>query len=328
VPPEVPVIFAKLAVEVYSHPRFVEAGYEASGYWMHALAYLRHQESSNGFLADRVITMPLGGQRAKCRKLCDKLVSVGLFQRVEGGYLLLRYADKNETKEVIENHRAASRYRQATLRRERAGGEPLSSSLDGSLGTLEEGGVTANAPCAVTSPPVSEIAPSLSPSLSSLKILREGESEGPAPPAARSGPAEGARAALPRSERRLNGSLWVGAFTEGISQQTGRPCSVGRYFLETLERIVTHHAPDRGAPAACAWIREQAMTFAAQWDGKNPPKGLTPDGLERWLNDGRRGPVQWRGRAVQSASATWRPEDFTDAGTTVVHYGDPTKGTP
>ena len=45
------MIFAKVGVDVYSHPRFMKAGFEASGYWMHALAYLRHHESSDGFLA-------------------------------------------------------------------------------------------------------------------------------------------------------------------------------------------------------------------------------------------------------------------------------------
>ncbi|MGO8993266.1 MAG: hypothetical protein ACLQVI_08045 [Polyangiaceae bacterium] len=123
---------------------------------------------------------------------------------------------------------------------------------------------------------------------------------------------ERARRDLPASERRLSGPLWLQAFTEGISQQTGRPCTVGKYFLETLERIVTHHAPARAAPAACAWIRDQSIAFASQWDGKNPPKGLTPDGLERWLNDGRHPPFQKPGRIVQRDDSTWKADDFLE----------------
>ena len=107
------MIFAKLGVDVYTHPRFLKAGYEASGYWMHALAYLRHHESSDGFLAEEFITVPLTGKKAQCRRLCEKLVSVGLFQRVEGGYVLLRYAEKNDTKNVIEVNKAAARERKS-----------------------------------------------------------------------------------------------------------------------------------------------------------------------------------------------------------------------
>jgi hypothetical protein len=135
-----------------------------------------------------------------------------------------------------------------------------------------------------------------------------------------------ARRGLPASERRLNGSFWLQAFTEGISQQTGRPCTVGKYFLETLERIVTHHAPGRAAPAACAWIREQAIAFASQWDGKNPPKGLTPDGLERWLNDGRHPPFEKPGRIVQREGSTWKAEDFTERDVTFLEFRKTPKG--
>ena len=312
--------FAKVLVEVYSHPRFIRAGYDGSGYWMAALAYLRHHESADGFLADRVINIPLGGRRARCRKLCEKLVSVGLFERVEGGYLLLRYAQNNDTKDVIEDNRVAARKRQAGLQHGRSAHSSEASSLEG----LAEGRDEVRASSPSTSPPtlrqVGEICTSLSTSLSSLKIKGEGESEGADPASAPVAVGDGPRRELPPSERRLNGSLWLSAFTEGISQQTGRPCTVGKYFLETLERIVTHHAPGRAAPAACAWIREQAIAFATQWDGKNPPKGLTPDGLERWLNDGRHPPFQKPGRIVQRADATWKASDFTERDVTFLSF--------
>jgi hypothetical protein len=88
-------------------------------------------------------------------------------------------------------------------------------------------------------------------------------------------------------------------------------------YLTTLERIVTHHAPLRDAPTACAWLREQAAAFAKAWDGHHPPKGLTPDGLERWLNDGRRGPPEFgRGRIVQRDHGA--DDDFSDLGAEVI----------
>jgi hypothetical protein len=90
-------------------------------------------------------------------------------------------------------------------------------------------------------------------------------------------------------------------------------------YVATLERIVEHHAPERDAPRACAWLREQATAFAAKWDGKHPPKGLTPDGLERWLNEGRGGPPQFgKPRILQLAPEEWKPDDFSDLGAVVI----------
>ena len=312
--------FARILVDVYSHPRFIRAGYDGCGYWMLALAYLRHQESSNGFLADDIITVPLAGKRAKCRKLCEKLVTVGLFERVEGGYLLLRYAENNDTKEVIKGNRSAARKQQAGLWRGKPAGPSDDADPEPPRDARHGEGLSAPSPAPLTLRGAGASTTSLYTSLSSIKIKGEGESEGADPASAPVAVGDGPRRELPPSERRLNGSLWLSAFTEGISQQTGRPCTVGKYFLETLERIVTHHAPGRAAPAACAWIREQAIAFATQWDGKNPPKGLTPDGLERWLNDGRHPPFQKPGRIVQRADATWKASDFTERDVTFLSF--------
>ena len=126
-------------------------------------------------------------------------------------------------------------------------------------------------------------------------------------------PAE--RRPLPPSERALSGPLWLEAFTGGVTSQTGRPCTAGRMYVATLERIVEHHAPARDAGSACAWLREQAAAFAGKWDGKHPPKGLTPDGLERWLNEGRGGPPQFgKPRIVQLPPDQWKPDDYSDLG--------------
>jgi hypothetical protein len=131
-------------------------------------------------------------------------------------------------------------------------------------------------------------------------------------------PARTERSPLPPSERSLSGSFWLSAFSEGIAEGTGRPCTVGRMYLGTLERLVTHHAPERDAPRASAWLKAQAKAFAAQWDGKHPAKGLTPDGLERWLNEGRQGPpVFGRLRIVQPPAEEWHEDDWSDLGAKV-----------
>ena len=117
----------------------------------------------------------------------------------------------------------------------------------------------------------------------------------------------------------MSGPAWLAAFTEGISAVTGRPCTAGRIYLGTLERLVEHHAPDRAAPRACAWLREEAEAFARQWDGKHAPKGLTPDGLERWLNEGRQGPPEFgKPRIVQLPPEEWHEDDWSDLGVKVL----------
>jgi len=128
-----------------------------------------------------------------------------------------------------------------------------------------------------------------------------------------------ARRPLPPSERGLSGPAWLAAFTEGISLVTGRPCTVGREYLGTLERLVTHHAPARDAASACKWLRDEGKAFAKKWDGQHPPKGLTPDGLERWLNEGRQGPPKFgKERIVQLPADEWHEDDFSDLGATVL----------
>jgi hypothetical protein len=325
--------YAKLYVNVYTHPKFIKAGFEASGYWMHALAYLRHQESSDGFLSDDVIATPLSAKRRLCRRLCEKLVSAGLFHRVEGGYVLLNYAQKNQTKASILDARAAARERKFKSRERRAAPSPRS----------QDGPTTPTLASPVTGDTMTSVTPneenlsrglprinisSLSSSISSLSFsdrrsekkrrggdgARDGAGDRSLPldRAATGGDTPGAPRPLPPSERATSGSFWLEAFTEGISARTGRPCTAGRMYLGTLERLIEHHAPARDAPSACAWLREQASAFAAQWDGHHPPKGLTPDGLERWLNEGRRGPPEFgKPRVLQLPPEEW-VDDFGD----------------
>jgi hypothetical protein len=340
------MIFAKVDVSIHSHPKFIAAGFEASGYWVHALAYLRYHESSDGFLASSLIAVPLSTHRNTAKRLCEKLVSVGLFGKVDDGYVLLGYAKKNETKAEIEERKEAVRERKAKAR-SRSGRSldppngqgppplvppdataPVTRDIREAV-TRDEIETVTRPGCEVGTRPSRVPSDSDSDSDSSSVsdsdsgLLRGGvQRGGPVAAVAQSGPTP-ARRPLPPSERGLSGPAWLAAFGDGITQQTGRPCSVGRMYVSTLERIVEHHAPQRDAPSACTWLRDQSAAFAAQWDGQHPPKGLTPDGLERWLNDGRVGPPQFgRKRTVQLPADQWKPDDWSDMGVLEVLTAD------
>jgi hypothetical protein len=127
------------------------------------------------------------------------------------------------------------------------------------------------------------------------------------------------RRPLPPSERGMSVAAWLAAFTAGISAATGQPCTMPPTCIRTLERIVAKHAPKRDAPRACAWIREQSAAFGKLWFGNYPGGGLTPEGLERWLNEGRRGPpVLGKPRIVQPPANEWTLDDVSDLGAVVL----------
>jgi hypothetical protein len=326
------LIFAKLDVSVYSHRRFAEAGFEAVGYWALVLAYLRHQESEDGFLSSPLIGVPLGAGCERCRPLCERLVSVGLFRKVDDGYILVNYAEKNETKDVIELRLKATRERKANSRRSNMSRVPergpvtrdharpargvshvtSDSDSDSDSSSLFDSGSGSDSD---SSSPGGPGGGAVEPDGTTHGGTPDAQAEVSAAP----GDAGGARGPLPASERALSGPAWIAAFTDGISEVTGRPCTAGRMYLATLERIVAHHAPERAAPQACAWIKEQAKAFARKWDGKHPAKGLTPDGLERWLNEGRQGPPEFgRPRIVQLPAEEWHEDDWSDLGVKVL----------
>ena len=123
------MIFAKLDVCFWRHPRFIDAGLESCAFWAAALAWLRETESSTGFVSFARAKQLLDVGDKKARKLGERLVQFGLFDRCEGGYLLVRYSEKNETREQIDARRAAARERQAAFQRNRRAANGVSNGV-------------------------------------------------------------------------------------------------------------------------------------------------------------------------------------------------------
>jgi hypothetical protein len=284
-----------------------------AGTWLRCLAHSRAQEQ-DGVVKLSWLRRSFAGKRFK---RVEELVRVGLLHvRDDGDYEIHAYAPRNQTKAMLAEERGNARDRMRVVRALRAENS-----------TPEEEDVRANNHRTNAFVPTSTSISSSSDlhNVTEIQSSQEGRvlrgEEGP-PDADRSpsGPRAGeGRGPLPLSEKAVSGNYWLAAFTDGISAVTKRPCTAGRMYLGTLERIVAHHAPERAAPQACAWLKEQASGFARKWDGKHPAKGLTPDGLERWLNEGRQGPpVFGKERIVQLPAEKWTGDDLDDLGAEVI----------
>jgi hypothetical protein len=280
----------------------------AAGTWLRCLTHSRAQEQ-DGIVTLSWLRRTFAGKKFK---RVDELVRVGLLRnRDDGDYEIHAYAPRNQTKAMLAEERGNARERMRAVRALRA-----------QNASDEEGDVPPNKRVTHALVPTST---STSISISSSSSDVSNVMEIPSSPKGEAGEGVGGEAGggttvdarasssgssrrrpLPPSERLQSGNFWIAAFAEGISEVKGSPYTAGREFLTVLERIVTHHAPLRDAPSACTWLREQAQAFARQWEGVHPPKGLTPDGLERWLNEGRLGPPTFGKKRIQQLP----PEEY------------------
>jgi hypothetical protein len=287
----------------------------AAGTWLRCLAHSRAQEQDGVVKASWL--------RRTFRDRFDRveeLVRVGLLrQRGDGDYEIHAYAPRNQTRAMLEEARAGTRKRMSALRKRERAEKRRAAREDVTPHMRVTDALVTRVESAKHIAVTDAIVPtstSINTSLSSSSDLDQSNGTEIRSSEAQRG---GAPRPLPSSERGLSGPYWLEAFSQGISAHTGRPCSVGRMYLSTLERMITHHAPSRDAARVCEWLRSEAKAFAAKWDGKHPPKGLTPDGLERWLNEGRGGPPEFGPkRIVQLPPEEWHGDDFGDLGAEVV----------
>jgi hypothetical protein len=302
----------------------------AAGAWLRCLAHSRAQEQ-DGIVKLSWLRRTFVGKKFT---RVDELVRVGLLhKRDDGDYEIHAYAPRNQTKGMIDEERAGTRQRMTALRQRGRNAESVTAhtlvttpSVTGEESPRHKSVTDANVPTSTSTStfldPVTDLDQETEIQSSQEGGVQRGEVRAPDAERAPPGPLLGERREsrpLPSSERSTSGNYWIAAFTDGISEVTGRPCSTGKMYLGTLERIVAHHAPERAAPQACAWIREQTKAFARKWQGNYPPKGLTPDGLERWLNEGRQGPPEFgKPRIVQLPAEEWHEDDWSDLNVTVL----------
>ena len=91
---------------VTEHPKHLQAGPAACWLWICGIAYCQRQ-LSDGFIP--IQALPVLGIAKGVQALADRLVSVGLFDVVQGGYRVHDYHEFNDTREEALQRREAVR---------------------------------------------------------------------------------------------------------------------------------------------------------------------------------------------------------------------------
>lgn len=109
--------FIQLDDQITEHPKILKAGGTAAWVWVTAIAYCQRQ-LTDGFIGDAAVCR-LAEETTP--KLLDKLVTVGLLDRVDGGYQVHDYLTHNPSKETVLRRRAESAARKSHSRATRDG---------------------------------------------------------------------------------------------------------------------------------------------------------------------------------------------------------------
>lgn len=91
--------------QVPRNAKILRAGPAASWLWVCGIAHCQAQ-LTDGFIAEEVLPLIGVVGRARAIRLAAQLVTVGLFERVDGGYRIHDYHDHNWTKEEAIEHGA------------------------------------------------------------------------------------------------------------------------------------------------------------------------------------------------------------------------------
>lgn len=104
--------WVKLSTRYYDDPKVIAAGPEAEVLFTRALAYCGAHET-DGVILDAALGRLM---RRGARKAAERLVSVGLWCVIPGGWVIVSWADWQTTAERIQADRAAARERQRRSR--------------------------------------------------------------------------------------------------------------------------------------------------------------------------------------------------------------------
>lgn len=117
------MIYAKVDVDLRDHLKAHKAG-SAMATWLWGLLYARGQQT-DGHVPDLALRLSWAGEK-ESRRHAVLLVEAGLWENTDGGWRILKYAEKNSTKNEVDENKARARERMQRVRanRTRTNGEP------------------------------------------------------------------------------------------------------------------------------------------------------------------------------------------------------------
>jgi hypothetical protein len=129
------MIYAKLDVDILDHPRALAAGRDARDLWIWSVLYARKHQTDGEIPIASVLASSWGLGGKKNGRLADRLVAVGLWERTDDGFRVLRYAAKNDTKQAISERQRFERERKADRRSRSRAPDSVSSPASCPTGT-------------------------------------------------------------------------------------------------------------------------------------------------------------------------------------------------
>lgn len=107
--------YAPLSATYYRDDAVLEAGERAEVLFTRGLAFCS-ESASDGFITDRQVVSVLGIGMRDAMKRAERLVAVGLWERLDGGYSIRSWLKWNKSAEDIGRARKLDRDRKASAR--------------------------------------------------------------------------------------------------------------------------------------------------------------------------------------------------------------------
>ena len=255
------MIFAKFDVDLRDNRKARKAA-RAMATWTWGLLYSRGQEL-DGFVDREALRGSWVGEEVALQD-AQELVAAGLWAEVQGGWKVLNYASKNDTKKVIDARKEADRKRKKSK-----GSKPLPSARNPDGIPLESDRIPLGFPGTGTGTGTGS-------DLSSESV------RDPEPLEDRS-----------VSEGTAGGALVIADYEQAVSAVTGamfvldyRSGDRGR-----LVRIAAAYCKGKPIAEVRQWVRESVDEWVRpRVDEPDFASGFAPRGFETWLRGGRKPP--------------------------------------
>jgi hypothetical protein len=113
--------WARIDDDAPSHPKMFRAGVEAFGFWVAGNCFC-NKRLTDGFIPDDALALIYPGTLPrKAVALAERLVQVGLWERVEGGWRVHDFHQYNPTADEVRKERQAAKERKDRWKEKRRG---------------------------------------------------------------------------------------------------------------------------------------------------------------------------------------------------------------